>query len=316
MSLRFIIKINFILITVFVSIFFLINTVSAQEDADSFLVLHGPYLGQNPPGKTPQIFAPGIISTEKEELNIILSPDGKEIYFSRNQTPRRAAIMVTKLKNNRWIKPQTASFSGVHNDMDPCMSFDGSKIYFGSTRPASQSGKEGCDIWMVKRRAGGEWTEAVNIGAPVNSDKNDNYPTISKNGTIYFQSGGHGGYGRLDVFRSQYINGKYAVPENPGKSINTKYNEFDAFIAPDESYLIFCSKDRPDGFGGGDLYISFKKKDGSWTKAKNLGDAVNSNTLDFCPKVSHDGKYLFFSSRRRGNGDVYWVDFSSYKNIK
>jgi Tol biopolymer transport system component len=85
--------------------------------------------------------------------------------------------------------------------------------------------------------------------------------------------------------------------------INTKYLEHDPFIAPDESYLLFTSVDRPGGFGTGDLYISSRMKDGTWTEAKNLGKVFNTNGYDFCPIVSPDGKYFFFSSK----GDIYWV---------
>jgi len=106
---------------------------------------------------------------------------------------------------------------------------------------------------------------------------------------------------------------------------------FDPFIAPDESYIIFAS-DRPDGFGGGDLHVSFRQDDGTWGEAINLGSTINSPQTDFCPSVTKDGKYLFFSSRRPYEGtypnislayraeldveaenpeqnvDVYWVD--------
>ena len=68
------------------------------------------------------------------------------------------------------------------------------------------------------------------------------------------------------------------------------------------------SSDRPDGLGSGDLYISFREHDGSWMEPVNMGEPVNSSTLEYCPVVSPDGKYLFFTSRRRGNDDIYWVD--------
>ena len=102
----------------------------------------------------------------------------------------------------------------------------------------------------------------------------------------------------------------YEEPENLGASINTEYDETDALVAPDESFLIFTSVARPDGFGNGDLYISFRTDDGRWLPAMNLGDEINTSSSEFCPVLSPDGKYFFFTSGRRGNDDVYWVDAS------
>jgi hypothetical protein len=118
--------------------------------------------------------------------------------------------------------------------------------------------------------------------------------------------------------------------EKLGDSINTEeFYEEDLFIAPDESYLMFCRRD--DGFGSWDIFISFRKEDGSWTKAKNMGEPINTSASEVYPFVTSDGKYLFFSSRRtthknfsatpltyeekirilnspgNGNQDIYWV---------
>ena len=74
------------------------------------------------------------------------------------------------------------------------------------------------------------------------------------------------------------------------------------FIAPDESYMIYCSI-RKDGLGKGDLYISFKDNKGDWSEAVNMGNSINTENHELCPFVSADGKYLFYTS----NGDIYWV---------
>ena len=86
-------------------------------------------------------------------------------------------------------------------------------------------------------------------------------------------------------------------------AINTENYEADVFVAPDESYLIFCST-RPGGQGRGDLYVSFRNEDGNWTEAKSMGDKINTRNLELCPCVSSDGHYFFYTS----NEDIYWVD--------
>ncbi|MDX1471089.1 MAG: hypothetical protein R3213_06300, partial [Flavobacteriaceae bacterium] len=83
--------------------------------------------------------------------------------------------------------------------------------------------------------------------------------------------------------------------------INTPGYEFNAFIAPDESFMIFSGYNRPDGFGGGDLYISFRKDNEQWSEPKNLGEGINSNKLDYCPFVDMNSKTLYFTSNRTGD---------------
>ena len=97
--------------------------------------------------------------------------------------------------------------------------------------------------------------------------------------------------------------------------INTGYNEHDPYIAPDESYLIFTSN-RPGGYESADLYICFKNTDDSWAEPINMGNKINSDKYDYCPILSPDGKYLFFSSYRTGNGDIYWVDAKVIEELK
>ena len=155
------------------------------------------------------------------------------------------------------------------------------------------------------------WSEPINVGQPVNSAVDEYYVSLTKDGTIYFASNRAGGLGSFDIYRSRLADGHYIKPENLGASINTKYLEHDPFIAPDESYLLFTSVDRPGGFGTGDLYISTRKKDGTWTKSKNLGKAFNTNGYDFCPIVSPDGKYFFFTRK----GDIYWVSTKAIEKL-
>ncbi len=70
-----------------------------------------------------------------------------------------------------------------------------------------------------------------------------------------------------------------------------------------KDYIIYCAE-RPDGYGRGDLFISFKDEKGQWKEAKNMSKIINTPGYEFCPFVSADGKYLFFSR----DGDIYWVD--------
>ena len=115
---------------------------------------------------------------------------------------------------------------------------------------------------------------------------------------------------------SKRKNGRYSAPENLGSAVNSEKNDWDAVIAPDESFIIFSSQDRADSFGQQDLYISFRKEEGGWTVAKNMGQSVNSPSDEICPSLSLDGKHLFFTSRRRGKADIFWIDANIIEELR
>ncbi len=117
---------------------------------------------------------------------------------------------------------------------------------------------------------------------------------------MYFSSNKEASF---NIYSSKSIGGEFQKAISLGDSINTPNYEADVFIDPNESYIIFCAE-RKGSLGQGDLYISFKKPDGAWTKSKNMGQLVNSKEHEFCPYVSKDGKYLFYTR----NGDIYWID--------
>jgi hypothetical protein len=143
----------------------------------------------------------------------------------------------------------------------------------------------------------------------VNSGKSQIYPTVTRDGTLYFQAVREAGYGKADIYRSRLLDGVYQTPESIGPVINSEKCEGDVFIADDESYLIVSISSRKDGFGAGDLYISFRDLNDSWSPRKNMGSAINSDKRDFCPMVTPDGKYFFFTS----NGLVKETSFGSMR---
>jgi len=299
-------KVSLIGIVILISAF-----VWSVAQNEKFPILKGEYLGQKPPGIKPEVFAPGIVSTTQGEFNAAFSPDGKEFYFSVNEPSGRETMKFMTRKDNQWTPPQAVPFVSSQNDCDPLFSFDGQRLYFISTRPKKEkAGSSDWNIWYVER-TDADWSEPINIGPPVNSDVDEYYVSLTKDGTIYFSSNRAGGLGSFDIYRSRFVDGHYAKPENLGASINTKYLEHDPFIAPDESYILFTSVDRPEGFGTGDLYISSRRKDGTWTKSKNMGKAFNTSGYDFCPIVSPDGKYFFFTRR----GDIYWVSVEAIQKL-
>jgi len=283
-----------------------------------FPVLEGLYLGQKPPGMTAELFAPGIISTlELPEMCAAFSADGKEFYYNA-QFKGHWTIFLTREIDGQWTNPEPMPFASGYTDRDFTMSPDGQRIYFGSNRPREKNEEplRALDIFMIERIDGMLWSEPKNIGTVVNSDLGENYPSVASNGNLYFFSSRADGFGGCDIYVSRYIDGRYLPSENLGSAVNSDRNDWDAFIAPDESYIIFSSQNRYDTLGGQDLYISFKKEEGSWTVARNMGPNVNSKAGEICPSVSLDRQYLFFTSRRRGKADICWVDAGIIEEFK
>jgi hypothetical protein len=264
------------------------------------------YLGQRRPSMTPERFAPELVSvTNQSEFGSIFTGDGKEFYYAVDIADK-AEIRFMRLHKGKWTKPITLISDEVFSYNDPMLSPDESKLYFISDQPFDNSEKKkDYDIWYVERTGDG-WSTPVNAGSAINSGKDEYYVTLSKNGTIYFSSNRKTegvAKGNFNIFSSIVTLGVYkrAIPLND--SINTKDYEADVFVARDESYLIFCG-DRIDGYGRGDLYISYRKPDGTWTKAKNMGKTINTAGHELCPFVTKDGKYFLYTS----NQDIYWVD--------
>ncbi len=271
---------------------------SSQVD---FPKLTGPYLGQKPPGMTPEVFAPGFVSTGRTEFGNAFSPDGGEFYFTRSSGEKNiAAIMSTKRTNNKWIPPQIVAFSGKYSDVDPAFSPDGKKLFFSSNRPLEVAGrqKDDYDIWVVTKTESG-WSEPVNLGTPLNSGKDEFAPSVARDGVIYFASDREGGLGQMDFYCSRWKEGEYGKPENLGEAINTKHREGDGFISPDGKVFIF-SAFIPGNSGSGDLYLSRRDGTGKWTRAESLGGGINSKGNEFTPAGHTRWKIPVFRERPNG----------------
>ncbi|MBN2399143.1 MAG: PD40 domain-containing protein [Candidatus Aminicenantes bacterium] len=272
---------------------------SEMIGGSDFPVLKGAYLGQKKPGPLPEVFAPGILSLGFHEHNIAISPDGTEMFFvAASPDFSRYVIMGTEFRNGAWTMPTVASFSGGRNDGAPAFSADGQRLYFSSRRPRKTQATAGddFDIWFVERR-GASWSEALNLGSPVNSEQNEVNPSVSSDGTLYFQRIAKLGTLDWDLYMASPRNGTYGVPAKLPAPVNSDANEAGPRIAPDGSYLLFHSN-RAGGFGVMDIYIAYRTEDGGWSEPANLGEPINSAFSDWGPVVSPDGKYFFFGSFR------------------
>ena len=243
-----------------------------------------------------------IISHYPKVRDFTMSPDGNEAYFTL-QSPYEeiSAIAIIRKKNGKWKKAKLAEFSGKYRDLEASLSPDGLTLYFASNRPLEGDGdaKKDMDIWHVKRRTlKGDWSKPINMGSPINTSGDEFYPSVAANKNLYFTKEKSGPKGKPDIMFSGWNGSNYTSPVPLPNAINTDSDEYNAYVAPDESFLIFGGYRRKDGLGSGDMYISYRDEDGNWSKAKNMGKGVNSRYMDYCPFVDWKTKTLYFTSRR------------------
>lgn len=284
----------------------------ASRATPKFPILKGEYLGQEKPGDTPLMFAPGIVSGhgfDSEHSPAVFSIDGKEVYWTKKF---RGPILYMKQEKGVWTDPQPAPFCSEYGDGEPIFSPDGNKLFFLSLRPIQPDGptdKE--NMWVTERRPEG-WSEPKPVSPLINACDLHWLFSIASNGTIYFASPREGGFGANDIYCSRYVNGEYQEPENLGEVINTSGVDHTPFIAPDESYLIFVSRGRSASSRDFQFYISYKNQDGSWREAIDLGKEIDSLGSGLCPAITPDGKYMFFI----GRGDIYWIDAAFIERLR
>jgi len=286
----------------------------------SFLLLNSAAFANGDPlaelvsiGDDPQLLAPGFINTGLPTRDVAMSPDGREFYFCVNTAGYKyACIMETHFLDGAWTEPEVASFSGLHDyvDLEPALSPDGQKLFFYSTRPSAEGAEDSQDIWVVNRQENG-WSEAENLGAPINTTAPEFFPSVTGDGTLYFCRADETTR-RHSIFRSRFVDGKYQEPEKLPDEVNSGASQFNAWVSPDESRLIVPIAGHPDNRGGVDYWLCRRNSDDTWQAPVNLGPMVNDGSgQSWSPYVSPDEKYFFFMSSRSTEEPMPWpVDWS------
>jgi hypothetical protein len=246
----------------------------------------------------PQVFEPGVISVGSYDTSAEFTPDGNILYFLRGAPDFSFfTIYESRKVGGKWSKPVVAPFSGQYSDADPFITADSKHMFFVSNRPITPGGKskDDMDIWEVDRQGNGAWGEPRHLN--INGDKDEWYPCVAADGTLYFGSERPGGQGGSDIWKAKPKgDGTYEQPVNLGPEVNSEENEYESSIAPDQSYM-FLMANKKEGLGRGDIYLS-RNVNGHWTKPVNLGAPINSPGYEFAAKFTRDGKYFIWGSAR------------------
>jgi hypothetical protein len=276
-----------------------------------------PYVGQPLPGLTPERFAPGLVSTGAIELNGVFSPDLREFYFTRVVDGVDTMHQIISA-DGRWGSPRELLLfpnRARAEAADMVLSRDGQELFFLADFPrATLPGKENYDIWR-SRRAGDGWSEAERVPAPVSTPGYEYYPSFGPDGSLYINSNRDG---TGAIYRAERLSdGGFAPPVKAGHPFLPR--DGDLSFAPDGSFIV-VSAQRPwvGGSFRNNLFVSFRRADGTYADVVEMDNTINTPAHEWCPMVTPDGKYLFFS-RRFGaydtqgwdgttDGDVFWVD--------
>lgn len=284
------------------------------------------YLGQELPGLTPQLFAPLIVNTDDIEINTVFNNSFTEVFFTRI-VEGSFIIYNSELINGNWTSPKPLQMFAIQDSksvaIDPSITQDGNTMYFLGISPEDYSNKPLPDIYK-SQKIDNKWKLASKVEYPISTDEYaESYPVVVADGSLYFQSDRPGGFGKRDIYRAQYFgDGKFDIPVNIGSEVNSERNARSTYVSSDESYLITSNISEESGF-----YVSFNNEN-KWQKPIpfSLGEPLEKDWIYCCPYMSPDNKYLFFSKRysdppKSGwkgvkKGEVYWLDASSFINLK
>jgi hypothetical protein len=261
------------------------------------------YFGQQPPGRSPEVFAPGEISDAGYRLHgpVAFSPDLSEVCWAVIPP----AIMSRTLSDGVWSDAKQIELAG-RAIQSPAFSSDGGRLYY----QAVMDGFEGVNIWCADRMPDG-WGPPTNVGATINSDRLQSQPCLSAVNTLYYTGTLEGSGFDRGIYLSRFIDNEFQPPELLCESINSKYIDYCPWVSPDESYLLFASS-RPREEEPLYLYITFRQTDGSWSEPQNIHTALGFESEARFPSVSPDGRFLFFISGNR----AYWVDIAPVLELR
>jgi len=241
---------------------------------------------------------PFVADPALNELAPTLTPDGRTLFVVRWQGPWGSdaesprTIYRSDLDATGWSEPRPTDFSGVHEDDDPFVSPAGPWLYFVSDRPAPGKQDRSGDIFRIDLAAGGV---PERLPAPVNGPSAEYSPVVTAAGHLYFASDRPGGVGQGDLYRAPRQGEGFGEPELLGPAINSPTGEWNLWIDPAETELVFEASSRPTNVAvPGDLYLSVRGESG-WTPALPLAE-LNTGGSDLLARVTPDGDTLLWGT--------------------
>ena len=285
------------------------------------------YLDNKLPKTTPELFAPSVVNTDSIEINTVFNSSFTELFFTR-VINGSFVIHHSELIDGIWTKPEPIQMYSDQDAnsvaIDPSITKDGNTMYFLGISPEERAVKAKPNIYKSEKIEG-KWQLASKVGHPISTDEYaESYPVVVADGSLYFTSDRPDSFGKRDIYRAQYLgDGKFDIPVNIGSAVNSEKSERSTYVSPDESFLITANTYTDEkGFA-----VSFKKNN-KWQRPIyfDIGEPLTKDWIYFCPYMSPDGKYFFFSKRYSNppnsgwkgvvKAEVYWVNADVFINTK
>lgn len=262
------------------------------------------YFGFKPPGLIPELFAPNLIGVQHQEHSApTFSLDGTEIYWSRyfnSDSEHPQTIVMMKYVENNWSPPEVAPFSGKYYEGSPIFSYNEDLLYFYSMRPHLDRNLNYNNLWAVSRSSS-SWGEPYKLPFPISTEKFQVTPTISQDDTLYYTTYDQKAPMNMIFMFSRKEGNTWTKPQILSSHLNVKYLDWLPCIARDNSFFIFSSI--RDDSETCNLYLSNRRKDGTWGIPQRLNNQINTTASERFPGLTRDGKYLFFIR----DSQIYWV---------
>jgi len=239
----------------------------------------------------------GFDTGQENQLGLTFSPDGNIAFWVAwdgdwgKDDKSGQTIYTSTLRRGNWSSPVPMAFSGEYSDSDPFVSPDGQWLYFVSDRPTSTDDLESDrNIWRYSLN-GENPLEVLSI----NSGEEEYSPVITASGALYFASNRHSEPADGDLYRAAPDGEGFRFPKALGPAINTSTGEWNIWVSEDEREILFEASSRPTNVSvPGDLYYSWRTRAG-WTAAIPVAP-LNTRSSDLMPRLSPDGKTLYYTS--------------------
>lgn len=274
-----------------------------RQDDGRWLIAYDAWHGPPASRPEPQLVQDGTISLpERHETWPAVDPVDGSLWFSVVEGGfDDQRLMRAPRRGDAWTEPQAVAFSdGTFGDRAPRFSADGARLLFTSNRPLE--GRTDLNVWEV-RRTGAGWGEPTPLPAPVNTPEVDMHASVTDAGDVVLSTRREGTVGRSDLAWIPRAGDGYG-PAELLEEINDELSQSDVLVAPDGSWLLVVVTDHPLGLGGDDLYLARRTAHG-WAPLEHLPAPINSAQYEYGPSLSPDGRWLYFTSHRRGSADVY-----------
>lgn len=262
---------------------------------------------------SPVILGEGTLSRDSVQWNNVFVSKTKELYLTRMG---KSASIIYKFDYNHqeFENLEEIPLPKESPNSDVYVNAKGNLMLFSSLLPEhKQDTISDWNIWKSIRK-NGDWQTPEPFFSK-NLEGNQFYPWLTNSGNLYFAITPHGSQ-NSDLYVSKYSEGRNQKPIALPKQINSDKLEGDAYVSPDESFLIYAGFEREENLGKSDLFIAFNEN-GDWSEPVWLGKEINSEGYDGSPFVTENGKYLIFtSSRGSTNENIFFNHYIVKFNLE